>query len=169
MKSQNPRISRGEGTFGVILCASKESCCAVSDALKQLMRKFCWWLTSSHFVGGENRGHEKARLRKGVTVMVATDTRLLDHLEVLILVAIICICNSWSHSAVPHQEAGWQLAARSALVTYLIQLGVYHWRSEIRKFVDNRLLLISNVACCNLSWRPGAQCQYFPIVHTEDL
>ena len=31
--------------------------------------------------GGENRGKEKARLRKGLTVVVATPGRLLDHLE----------------------------------------------------------------------------------------
>lgn len=33
-------------------------------------------------IGGEHRGHEKARLRKGVTVLVATPGRLLDHLQV---------------------------------------------------------------------------------------
>lgn len=31
--------------------------------------------------GGENRAKEKARLRKGVTVLVATPGRLLDHLQ----------------------------------------------------------------------------------------
>ena len=31
--------------------------------------------------GGENRGKEKARLRKGLNVVVATPGRLLDHLE----------------------------------------------------------------------------------------
>lgn len=32
-------------------------------------------------IGGENRGHEKARLRKGVSLVVATPGRLLDHLS----------------------------------------------------------------------------------------
>ena len=31
--------------------------------------------------GGENRAKEKARLRKGLTVVVASPGRLLDHLE----------------------------------------------------------------------------------------
>jgi DEAD/DEAH box helicase len=31
--------------------------------------------------GGENRGKEKSRLRKGVSVLVATPGRLLDHLQ----------------------------------------------------------------------------------------
>lgn len=32
-------------------------------------------------LGGENRNHEKQRLRKGVAVVVATPGRLLDHLH----------------------------------------------------------------------------------------
>lgn len=31
-------------------------------------------------IGGENRTHEKRRLRKGVALVVATPGRLLDHL-----------------------------------------------------------------------------------------
>ena len=31
-------------------------------------------------LGGESRGSEKARLRRGVTALVATPGRLLDHL-----------------------------------------------------------------------------------------
>jgi superfamily II DNA/RNA helicase len=40
------------------------------------------WLVPGMLIGGEHRGHEKARLRKGVTVLVATPGRLLDHLQV---------------------------------------------------------------------------------------
>ncbi len=32
-------------------------------------------------IGGENRTHEKQRLRKGVTVLAATPGRLADHLH----------------------------------------------------------------------------------------
>ncbi len=32
-------------------------------------------------IGGEHRGHEKARLRKGVSVLAASPGRLLDHLQ----------------------------------------------------------------------------------------
>ena len=40
-----------------------------------LLRRFVW-LVSSVLIGGEHRGHEKARLRKGVTIIVATPGRL---------------------------------------------------------------------------------------------
>jgi hypothetical protein len=49
--------------------------------LTALVRRFCW-LVAGMLIGGEHRGHEKARLRKGVTLLVATPGRLLDHLQV---------------------------------------------------------------------------------------
>jgi ATP-dependent RNA helicase DDX31/DBP7 len=39
------------------------------------------WLVPGLLTGGENRHHEKQRLRKGVVILVATPGRLLDHLE----------------------------------------------------------------------------------------
>lgn len=57
----------------------------VSDVLTALVRRFCW-LVPGILIGGEHRGHEKARLRKGVTVLVATPGRLMDHLEVRVRV-----------------------------------------------------------------------------------
>jgi superfamily II DNA/RNA helicase len=51
--------------------------------LTALVRRFCW-LVAGMLIGGEHRGHEKARLRKGVTLLVATPGRLLDHLQVRI-------------------------------------------------------------------------------------
>ena len=45
-----------------------------------LVRRYVW-LVGGVVHGGEDRGKEKARLRKGVTVVVATPGRLLDHLQ----------------------------------------------------------------------------------------
>lgn len=45
-----------------------------------LVKRFIW-LVPGMLVGGENRHHEKQRLRKGVVVLVATPGRLLDHLS----------------------------------------------------------------------------------------
>ena len=40
-----------------------------------------WCQVGGSVHGGENRAKEKARLRRGVTVLVATPGRLLDHLQ----------------------------------------------------------------------------------------
>lgn len=51
----------------------------VYDVATLLAKRYIW-LVPGLLVGGENRHHEKRRLRKGVTVLVATPGRLLDHL-----------------------------------------------------------------------------------------
>lgn len=70
-------------------CASFFACSAiylhravlqVYDEAVALTRRFIWLLPGL-LVGGENRHHQKRRLRKGITILVATPGRLLDHLE----------------------------------------------------------------------------------------
>ena len=79
LASITPRISRAEGTYAIVLSPTRELAVQISDVLAALCRRFVW-LVPGMLIGGENRAHEKARLRKGVTVLVATPGRLLDHL-----------------------------------------------------------------------------------------
>ncbi|EFJ48669.1 hypothetical protein VOLCADRAFT_60342, partial [Volvox carteri f. nagariensis] len=79
-QAQQPRISRGEGTFALILAPTRELSLQVFDVAAALLKRY-HWLVSGLVIGGENRQHEKARLRKGVAVLVASPGRLLDHLE----------------------------------------------------------------------------------------
>ncbi len=146
-----PRLTRAEGTYGIVIAPTRELCIQINDVLGLILRRFIWlvrpndlaarplhqasflsaviWSSfwpalgpsqivhiSSYFsafasilssrlahysslrcrrhvnsarvrqvggsvFGGENRDKEKARLRKGVTVLVATPGRLLDHLQ----------------------------------------------------------------------------------------
>ncbi|KAH7548230.1 hypothetical protein JRO89_XS14G0086500 [Xanthoceras sorbifolium] len=39
------------------------------------------WIVPGYVMGGESRSKEKARLRKGISILVATPGRLLDHLK----------------------------------------------------------------------------------------
>lgn len=48
--------------------------------LTRVVRPFIWLVPGS-ISGGERRKSEKARLRKGVTILVCTPGRLLDHLK----------------------------------------------------------------------------------------
>lgn len=38
------------------------------------------WIVPGYLVGGEKKKSEKARLRKGITILVGTPGRLLDHI-----------------------------------------------------------------------------------------
>ncbi|OAY25603.1 DEAD-box ATP-dependent RNA helicase 17 isoform X2 [Manihot esculenta] len=52
----------------------------VYEILQKLLHRF-HWIVPGHVMGGENRSKEKARLRKGISILVATPGRLLDHLK----------------------------------------------------------------------------------------
>ena len=48
--------------------------------LQQLMRPF-HWLVAGLLIGGEKKKSEKARIRKGLSVVVGTVGRLADHMS----------------------------------------------------------------------------------------
>ncbi|KAI0745834.1 P-loop containing nucleoside triphosphate hydrolase protein [Earliella scabrosa] len=89
-------IDRSIGTLAVIIAPTRELAKQISDVLEALLKlrlrasdesaedaapRLTRWLVSGLLTGGENRTHEKARLRKGVPILVSTPGRLLDHLQ----------------------------------------------------------------------------------------
>ena len=71
-------ISRQQGTQALIIAPTRELSMQIGDTLSLLTRA-CAWVVTGTVSGGEKRKSEKARLRKGVTVLVGTPGRLLDH------------------------------------------------------------------------------------------
>lgn len=80
LQNINPRIQRSDGTFALVLVPTHELCMQVYEILVKLLHRF-HWIVPGFIMGGENRSKEKARLRKGVSILVATPGRLLDHLK----------------------------------------------------------------------------------------
>ncbi|WVZ21440.1 hypothetical protein V8G54_008762 [Vigna mungo] len=96
------RIQRSDGTFGapwlrvnfieegdgeseswnftLVLVPTRELCLQVYEILQKLLHRF-HWIVPGYIMGGENRSKEKARLRKGISILIATPGRLLDHLK----------------------------------------------------------------------------------------
>ncbi|KAF2240127.1 ATP-dependent RNA helicase dbp7 [Viridothelium virens] len=73
------RIQRDSGLFALILAPTRELCKQISIVLEGLLR-CAHWIVAGTVAGGENKKSEKARLRKGLNVLVATPGRLTDHL-----------------------------------------------------------------------------------------
>ncbi|KAG7988548.1 hypothetical protein I3843_03G192400 [Carya illinoinensis] len=80
LQGHEPRIQRSDGTFALVLVPTRELCMQVCEILQKLLHRF-HWIVPGYIMGGENRSKEKARLRKGISVLVATPGRLLDHLR----------------------------------------------------------------------------------------
>ncbi|OWM84062.1 hypothetical protein CDL15_Pgr009309 [Punica granatum] len=64
----------------LVLVPTRELCMQVYEILQKLLHRF-HWIVPGYIMGGENRSKEKARLRKGISILVATPGRLLDHLK----------------------------------------------------------------------------------------
>ncbi|GAB2291559.1 DEAD-box ATP-dependent RNA helicase 17 [Dionaea muscipula] len=80
LQNHAPRVQRSDGTFALVLVPTRELCMQVYEILQRLLHRF-HWIVPGYIMGGENRSKEKARLRKGISILVATPGRLLDHLK----------------------------------------------------------------------------------------
>ena len=104
----DPRMSRGEvGTQIMYIVPTRELAIQTGNVLEQILSKLTkpHWITSTVLTGhdsnhkdgskerkrmtnGGSRKAEKARLRKGVCMVIGTPGRLLDHL---------CLTHTWSN------------------------------------------------------------------------
>jgi ATP-dependent RNA helicase DDX31/DBP7 len=78
--SETPRIARSDGMRALVMTPTRELAAQVLETAATLSRPY-HWVVCGGVVGGENKQKEKARLRKGVCLLVATPGRLLDHLR----------------------------------------------------------------------------------------
>lgn len=74
------KIDRKSGLFALILAPTRELTHQISTVLTRLLRPMPW-LVAGTVTGGAVKNHEKARLRKGLNILVATPGRLVDHLD----------------------------------------------------------------------------------------
>jgi hypothetical protein len=79
MKNESD-CKRSDGTQALIIAPTRELCTQIADVLNKIT-KCCIWIVGGSMTGGENRKSEKARLRKGISILVSTPGRLLDHLR----------------------------------------------------------------------------------------
>lgn len=78
--SKEDQIGRKSGVFAIVLAPTRELCKQISTVLDGLLR-CAHWLVGTTVMGGESKNSEKARLRKGVNILIATPGRLADHLD----------------------------------------------------------------------------------------
>ena len=76
----NGLVHRDSGLFSIILAPTRELCKQISVVLESLLR-CAHWIVAGTVIGGEKKKSEKARIRKGLNILVATPGRLADHLS----------------------------------------------------------------------------------------
>ncbi|XP_069676917.1 ATP-dependent DNA helicase DDX31 isoform X2 [Periplaneta americana] len=75
-----PKLARSDGVQAVVVVPTRELALQTYECFVKLVKSFTW-LVPGYLVGGEKRKAEKARLRKGITILVGTPGRLLDHVQ----------------------------------------------------------------------------------------
>lgn len=76
------RVTRQSGIYALILTPTRELAQQIYALLEErLCRMCCNWIVPGIVIGGEKKKAEKARLRKGVNILVATPGRLVDHID----------------------------------------------------------------------------------------
>ena len=74
------KVHRYSGLFAIILAPTRELCKQISVVLEKVLRCVPW-LVCTTVMGGESKKSEKARIRKGANILIATPGRLTDHLD----------------------------------------------------------------------------------------
>lgn len=84
VENQDPdykrKLHRKAGLFAIILSPTRELASQISSVLSLLLTRSPY-IVASTVIGGEKRKSEKARLRRGANILVATPGRLADHLD----------------------------------------------------------------------------------------
>lgn len=74
-----PKISRTDGIFALVIVPTRELAIQTLEVFLKLLKPFTW-IVPTYITGGEKRKSEKARLRKGVNILIGTPGRICDHL-----------------------------------------------------------------------------------------
>eukprot|EP00105_Crassostrea_gigas_P038416 XP_019922564.1 PREDICTED: probable ATP-dependent RNA helicase DDX31 isoform X2 [Crassostrea gigas] len=80
LQSLTPKISRMDGVLALVIVPTRELVIQCFETFKRLVNPF-QWVVPGCLMGGEKRKSEKARLRKGMNILVCTPGRLLDHIR----------------------------------------------------------------------------------------
>ncbi|KAK5121742.1 hypothetical protein LTR85_004617 [Meristemomyces frigidus] len=80
MKDAGQKFTRESGLFAIVLAPTRELAKQITTVLEGLL-SCCHWIVGGIVIGGEKKQSEKARLRKGVNILVATPGRLADHIN----------------------------------------------------------------------------------------
>ncbi|XP_051893035.1 probable ATP-dependent RNA helicase DDX31 [Pristis pectinata] len=80
LQSVQPKIQRTDGPYAIVIVPTRELALQSFDTVQKLIKPFMW-IVPGVLMGGEKRKSEKARLRKGINILVSTPGRLVDHIK----------------------------------------------------------------------------------------
>ncbi|XP_039718866.1 ATP-dependent DNA helicase DDX31 isoform X1 [Pteropus medius] len=80
LQAMKTKIQRSDGPYALVLVPTRELALQSFDIFQKLLKPFTW-IVPGVLMGGEKRKSEKARLRKGINILISTPGRLVDHIK----------------------------------------------------------------------------------------
>ncbi|XP_068771112.1 ATP-dependent DNA helicase DDX31 isoform X2 [Struthio camelus] len=80
LQGMKPKVQRSDGPYALVLVPTRELALQSFETVQKLLKPFTW-IVPGVLMGGEKRKSEKARLRKGINILISTPGRLVDHIK----------------------------------------------------------------------------------------
>ncbi|XP_031225419.1 probable ATP-dependent RNA helicase DDX31 isoform X2 [Mastomys coucha] len=80
LQALTSKIQRSDGPYALVLVPTRELALQSFGTVQKLLKPFTW-IVPGVLMGGEKRKSEKARLRKGINILISTPGRLVDHIK----------------------------------------------------------------------------------------
>lgn len=80
LQAIRPEVTRDQGVFALVVVPTRELAIQCLELFDKLCKSFAR-IVPGVLSGGEKKKSEKARLRKGINILIATPGRLVDHLK----------------------------------------------------------------------------------------
>ncbi|XP_075938632.1 ATP-dependent DNA helicase DDX31 [Anarhichas minor] len=80
LQAVQQKVCRSDGPLAVVIVPTRELAQQTFQIFQKLLKPFTW-IVPGVLMGGEKRKSEKARLRKGINILVSTPGRLVDHIK----------------------------------------------------------------------------------------
>ncbi|XP_059192182.1 probable ATP-dependent RNA helicase DDX31 isoform X2 [Centropristis striata] len=90
LQATQQKVSRSDGPLAVIIVPTRELAQQTFQIFQKLLKPFTW-IVPGVLMGGEKRKSEKARLRKGINILVSTPGRLVDHIKNTLSIAFSAV------------------------------------------------------------------------------
>ncbi|KAL1131542.1 hypothetical protein AAG570_011159 [Ranatra chinensis] len=78
LQGVRPKLTRDSGIRALVILPTRELALQTYECFLKLVKSYTW-IVPGLLAGGEKKKSEKARLRKGINILVGTPGRVLDH------------------------------------------------------------------------------------------
>uniref|UniRef100_A0A4W4HPL1 ATP-dependent RNA helicase n=1 Tax=Electrophorus electricus TaxID=8005 RepID=A0A4W4HPL1_ELEEL len=90
LQAIQPKVKRSDGPLAVVIVPTRELAQQSFQIFQKLLKPFTW-IVPGVLMGGEKRKAEKARLRKGINILISTPGRLVDHIKNTLSIAFSAV------------------------------------------------------------------------------